>query len=278
MQPKYATLNSHIAKMVGFTLIELSIVLVIIGLVAGGVLFGKDLIRAAEIRKTIKDIENYKTAVNTFKIKYNCIAGDCHKATDFWAARNANNATCLTTTPALGAPTPTCNGNNNGRVDDSSEEPFLFWQHLANANLIQGQYTGIHDGEVIYHHVLGQNCPASAIANAGFSFSYLDATGGTDGQTYAIYYGNMFWFGEQWLPAGGHRTQYSVFTPIEAMSVDQKIDDGKPATGWFVIRSNEIPFGSAGACSTSTSNADFTGVYNTSSSVKSCAFMIKTGL
>src|SRR5580700_8566203 len=55
----------------GFTLIELSIVLVIIGLIVGGVLVGQDLIRAAGVRATISQIEKYNTAVNTFRAKYN---------------------------------------------------------------------------------------------------------------------------------------------------------------------------------------------------------------
>jgi prepilin-type N-terminal cleavage/methylation domain-containing protein len=47
----------------GFTLIEMSIVLVIIGLIVGGVLVGQDLIRAAYIRAQITQIEKFNTAV-----------------------------------------------------------------------------------------------------------------------------------------------------------------------------------------------------------------------
>ena len=60
----------------GFTLIELSIVLVIIGLVTGSVLVGRDLIRASEVRAQITQIEKYQTAVNTFKGKYGYLPGD----------------------------------------------------------------------------------------------------------------------------------------------------------------------------------------------------------
>src|SRR3984885_3925644 len=59
-----------------FTLIELSIVLVIIGLIVGGVLVGQDLIKAAEIRATVSQIEKYNTAANTFQTKYNALPGD----------------------------------------------------------------------------------------------------------------------------------------------------------------------------------------------------------
>ena len=64
----------------GFTLIELSLVLVIVGLIIGGVVVGRDLIHSAEIRATISQIEKYNTAVNTFRTKYNCLPGDCPAA------------------------------------------------------------------------------------------------------------------------------------------------------------------------------------------------------
>lgn len=60
----------------GFTLIELSIVLVIIGLVIGGVLVGRTLITSAEIRGTISQIEKFDTATNTFRLKYGYLPGD----------------------------------------------------------------------------------------------------------------------------------------------------------------------------------------------------------
>jgi prepilin-type N-terminal cleavage/methylation domain-containing protein len=56
----------------GFTLIELSIVLVIIGLIVGGVLGGRELVKQAELRKVLKEAEQFKTAANAFRAKYNC--------------------------------------------------------------------------------------------------------------------------------------------------------------------------------------------------------------
>src|SRR5476649_1014388 len=65
----------------GFTLVELSIVLVIIGLIIGGVLVGRTLIEAAAVRAQIAQIEQFKTAVNTFRTKYNALPGDMLNAT-----------------------------------------------------------------------------------------------------------------------------------------------------------------------------------------------------
>src|SRR5271155_5108691 len=77
----------------GFTLIELSIVLVIIGLIVGGVLVGQDLIRAAAVRAQVAQIEKYNTAVNTFKGKFGYLPGDINAAAAAqfgFAARGAN--------------------------------------------------------------------------------------------------------------------------------------------------------------------------------------------
>ena len=89
MSRKQSTAHSHLSA---FTLIELSIVLVIIGLIVGGVLVRQDLIRAAALRAQIADIEKLNTAVDTFRGKYDCLPGDCANATSFFGAvvRNGN--------------------------------------------------------------------------------------------------------------------------------------------------------------------------------------------
>src|SRR5688500_4536700 len=71
------------SRLHGFTLIELSIVLVIVGLIVGGILVGRDLIHSAELRKTVRQVEKFDAGVNTFRLKYNCSAGDCALATRF---------------------------------------------------------------------------------------------------------------------------------------------------------------------------------------------------
>lgn len=73
----------HPLRIQGFTLVELSIVLVVIGLLVGGVLAGRDLIRAAEIKSVISDLDKIQTAVNVFYNKYHCLPGDCANATDY---------------------------------------------------------------------------------------------------------------------------------------------------------------------------------------------------
>jgi prepilin-type N-terminal cleavage/methylation domain-containing protein len=65
----------------GFTLLELSIVLVIIGLIVGGVMVGQTLIRQAGMQSILKEKAQYFTAVQTFKMKYSGLPGDFVRAT-----------------------------------------------------------------------------------------------------------------------------------------------------------------------------------------------------
>ena len=67
----------------GFTLVELSIVLVIIGLLVGGILAGADLIRIARLNSIREEVEKFKMATNVFYGKYNCLPGDCYNITTY---------------------------------------------------------------------------------------------------------------------------------------------------------------------------------------------------
>ena len=121
----------------GFTLIELSIVLVIIGLVIGGVLVGQQLIHAAQIRQQAAQFESINAAVNTFRTKYNCLPGDCPDATKFFGALTTptNGAACASI-PSNG--TLTCDGNGDGQIapipslgSQSNYEMGHFWVQLT---------------------------------------------------------------------------------------------------------------------------------------------------
>lgn len=269
-----------------FSLVELSIVLVIIGLVVGGVLAGQAMMRASELRAVTTEYQRYNTAVQTFQNTYFGLPGDIKNATQFWGAQDPTPATCQTTasTTAL-----TCNGNGNGQVEDGTYEMFRFWQQLSNAGLISGQFTGVNGGGLADQHVLtgaAINAPASKMSNAGWGFSYLLPppffTG--DGGTYNMKYDNIFWFGS----VQAERPQHNAMVPEDAWNIDTKLDDGKPATGIIIARSQQDPswagytsgadpvWGMPNACTTSTSKDDLTGNYNVASPVIACAFMIRT--
>jgi prepilin-type N-terminal cleavage/methylation domain-containing protein len=135
-----------------FTLVELSIVLVILGLLVGGVLSGQSLIRAAELRSITSDLSKYMAATHAFRDKYFSLPGDMTNATQFWGvlAGTGSDTTCQNTASTSKA---TCNGDGDGSLLStiggtaySSYENFRYWQHLANAGLIEGLYTGLGGG------------------------------------------------------------------------------------------------------------------------------------
>ena len=216
-------------------------VLVIIGLLAAGILAGKDLIRAAELRSIISEADAYKTAVNTFRLKYNCIPGDCLNATDFFGQK----ADCSDRTVF----NQTCNGNGNGQIDSIVSAPsignetFLFWQHLALAGLISGNLNGVEKFLINSNNGVassvavdtGVNIPKTKVSNAAWTVMFQDPTTFNPLSAFNTYWGNFFEIGMQDNNNDGWN-HGSITTPAESYNIDQKIDDGKPATGKFISR------------------------------------------
>jgi prepilin-type N-terminal cleavage/methylation domain-containing protein len=217
----------------GFSLVELSIVLVILGLLTGGILTGQNLIRAAELRSVVTEFQRYQTATQTFRDKYFALPGDMRNATDFWGAAHATPATCQTT---QGTGTQTCNGNGDGNVGSNAVEHFRFWQHLVNAGLVEGSYTGVQGSGGVNHHITSVNSPASRIANASWSVQNSNGSSTGSAEAFDGPHGNHFALGR----AVADRYPYDPITlPEEAWSIDKKIDDGLPGRGVFIIRHYE---------------------------------------
>lgn len=215
-----------------FSLVELSIVLVILGLLTGGILAGQSLIRAAEIRSISTDVNRLTTAIHAFRDKYLGYPGDLSSATKFWGARATPAATCQTTasTDAL-----TCDGNGDGQIGGSTStayEAFRAWQHLSNAGLLEATVSGVAGSGGTYHCVLGTNCPRSKLSNTGFSVFYYAGVGSSQ-----IINTNS----HQLIFGGQHATFWSIQPVLraeEAWNLDVKMDDGKPGSGKVIGPSN----------------------------------------
>ena len=248
----------------GFSLVELSIVLVILGLLTGGILTGQNLIRAAELRSVVTEFKNYQTAVMTFRDKYFALPGDMKNAEQFWGTMATG--TCPNATAGTG--TQTCNGDGDGRIEHNqatganrTSERFTFWQHLTNSGLIEGSYTGIAGSLNGIDHVLGINAPKGKIGNMGWSVRNTQVQSGTawfDGD-----YGTVLRTGS--LSALGEPST-SYLTPTETWGIDKKIDDGQPAYGKLIVLHN--------GCTNAIDSADKAAQYSLSEDSYVCAAIL----
>jgi prepilin-type N-terminal cleavage/methylation domain-containing protein len=122
----------------GFTLVEIAIVLVIIGLLLGGVLKGQELINSAKVKNFATDFRNIPLFIYGYQDKYKALPGDQAQAALDVQFPPANTATQCT--PVAAGLCARGNGVLNGTWNAAgvTDESFLFWQHVRLANLAAG--------------------------------------------------------------------------------------------------------------------------------------------
>ncbi len=206
----------------GFTLVELSIVMIIIGLLIGGILKGQQLIENAKIASLISTTKHITSAYNTFVDSYHNKPGDIFAAQEMIP-------NCNTASSCVG-------GNGNQEVGAAVGAPWAdintlinsentqFWKHLALTDLISGVNPSA--GEIGWE----QTFIESPIAG-GF---HVSTTNGSNG--YASMRGLIILTrgraDGQWLCgiATGNFTECSL-SPSQAFRIDSKLDDGNAETG-----------------------------------------------
>ena len=215
----------------GFTLVEIAIVLVIIGLLLGGVLKGQELINSAKVKNMVSDFRTVSSLTYGYQDRFKSLPGDQTQAqvtvglgTD--AGGNPLGTACT------GAPSASC-APNNGRIDGdwnattAASETFVFWQHVRLANLATGPT------DTTAAEYLPRNADGGRIGIEG-----LVVNAGTGAPT-------------PWI-AGMRGSFYICSDGIlgrNAKQIDSTMDDGNTATGAV----QAVPAGSArGAAATAT--------------------------
>ncbi len=142
----------------GFTLVELAIVLVIIGLLIGGVLKGQSMIQNAKVKRVVKQADEFRAAVMTFFDKYGAFPGD-------------------ESLPGTIPPGDAVNGDADGQME--AGERFDVFNDLMLAKLIGGNYTGA-------------NTPVHAFGDNIYAIYWVNPPG-TPGADHFIRFENLPW-------------------------------------------------------------------------------------
>lgn len=201
----------------GFTLVELAIVMIIIGLLIGGILKGQELVANAQVTATVAQIKGLDGALSTFRDKYSALPGDMTAPNQRLRDCNAN--------PCARA------GNANGRIDGVAittvpglnNEGLVAFPQLAAADLISG--VAIFNGT----RTFGSYLPEAEIGG-GYWIGHTNPTTGRIGAgitnnrpgQYLVLNGLIANI------AGG---SLSGVTATQAAQIDRKMDDGNPRGG-----------------------------------------------
>jgi len=243
----------------GFTLVELSIVIVIIGLIVAGVVGGQALVKQAQIRAVITEYNQYDTAYNTFRLEYNALAGDMSNAWDYWDSNCAANAA-------------DCNGNGDGRtiltaLNNEAYEYIRSWKHLSLAGIIPVNTTI----NLVADVTAGVEVPKSKYNGGSWYMNRYDWwTANADSAIESRHRFNL----------GAKRPNFMyhapLFLPKESYGIDLKIDDGVPYLGKVVSHGGHDGTGINANC---VSGSGATAVYNVSyDSAAACNMMFSASI
>ena len=210
----------------GFSLIEVAIVLVIIGLLLVGVFRGQELIVAARVRSLVQQQDEVKTAYLAFYDRFRALPGDYLNAT--------------TTIPGIsltcGSGANRGNGNGNNQIELVDGEAILAWEHLSKSGFLKGVYTCI-DNVTVAEGAVPRN------AYGGFAQLVFDA--------------NF---------AGTARDQHNLKTGANLPSnvlaeLDRKVDDGLATAGGFLGSTYSTGTPTDGGCWDATGQWSFDPVF-----------------
>lgn len=228
----------------GFTLIELSIVLIIIGLIVGGVLVGQNLISAASVRAEVTQIEKFNTAANTFFQKYGYLPGDIKDpdASSFGFQARGQYAGEGDGNGLLEGATADSAGNDWCNAAIGTGETTMFWVDLSTAQLIEGSFstasTHVTNSATITptsSPSLSAFVPQAKIGSSNYIYVYCGgyylSAGGPHTGDNRNYFGLSAVASSGAAGVPGRLVSSPGLTVQQAYAIDSKADDGLPQSG-----------------------------------------------
>ena len=249
----------------GFTLLEMSVVLLVIGLIMGGIVTTSTMIRNAQLQSVMGEYQMYVIALKNFKNKYQALPGDMPTAATMWSGAT--------------------NGNGNGYIEIMPAAPYehlYAWQELGLAGFVSGSYDGVAAPVPARQCTIsrGKNIPASRLKGAGWNIgiSYVGVDYSSELTNATNFFPNdpiidpatmtAFWLGGPFQSNGGSgfctgmHTQTPVMNGLEAWALDAKSDDGNVASGKIRGQFSNTTYSST--CNGGTAG---TGNYNTTPAI-----------
>lgn len=210
----------------GFTLVELAVVMIIIGILIGGILKGQELITNSRVTSTIGQLESMGAAYNGFRDKFLAMPGDLRDAVN----------------KLEGCAAPCANGNGDSDIDAAvgaalaANEGTQFFRHLLAGQFITGMDGTVNLG-------FGTSNP---IAPIGGGFSAGDARSGAPVGFTAADLGPAVHIVLTGTIANVGAGQ-GILTPQQAGTLDRRLDDGVPNSGSIVGQTSAANQDCAGA-------------------------------
>jgi prepilin-type N-terminal cleavage/methylation domain-containing protein len=261
----------------GITLIEMSIALVIIGLLVGAIVVGREMIESSTRRKQLSEWEQVTTLVNTFKLKYNALPGDIINANNFFAGSSNGTGDGKIATPSWGAT------DDFALWGNPRMERCQFWYHLSISGLITETYPVCTHGMLVIDH--SPKLISSLTAGDGFNYavtascqlaacSTVAFTGDHYIITQAKYNGNS----SMSLSAGNNHWQRPApYTVSDMRQFDIKIDDGNALTGKLGVFLSTSPFPSAATTANLCTDAAISDGYRNGYTARECHLWFRLG-